>query len=121
MSSNCNLRRRKPALAELARLLATVSMCACWSLMPLAAVYNARIMVSPWWRLDARELFSRGLVKVVVEYAERLLHHLGLALDEDELHSAVDSVLIGILECSLLNRSSGGKGLLSVGGEAVGP
>src|SRR5215471_12749935 len=95
MSSNCSLRRRKPAVAELARLFATVSRFDCWALIPLAAVYNARIMVFSVVSSDAGNLLGRGLVKVVVEYAKSLLHHLGLALDENQLHGSVNSVLVG--------------------------
>ncbi len=39
--------RLKPVVFMLARLLAVVSMIICWAFMPVAAVENARNMVSP--------------------------------------------------------------------------
>src|SRR6185503_5198761 len=110
MSSNCNLRSRKPAVAELARLLATVSRFACWALMPLAAVYNARIISnSPYKRSieyplalkpvasDSGQVFGRSFVEAGIKDAQRFLHHLCLPLDQHHLHGAVNCVFIGSL------------------------
>src|SRR6185437_6595698 len=103
MSSNWSLRSRNPAVAEFARLFATVSRFACCALMPLAAVYNARIISSSFrpavFRRDrtasnARQVLRRNLVKTVIEDAERLLHHLRLPLHQDHLHGAVNRIFI---------------------------
>ena len=41
----CEWGEPDPVVVALARLWATLSMFACWAFMPVAAVYNARIMI----------------------------------------------------------------------------
>src|ERR1700692_1593092 len=117
MSSNCSCRCLKPAVAEFARLLAIVSRLACWALMPLAAVYRARIIAAlrrtarPETRypvflfpipcslpLDLGQLLGRDLVEVGVEDRHRPLHHLGLALGQHQLEGSLHGVLVRSLD-----------------------
>src|ERR1700735_2226322 len=101
MSSNCSFRPLNPAVAEFERLLATVSKFACCALIPLAAVYKARIIsnlqsfvLQPdtrqdtrpliphpskrYPRLNPRKFLRRRLIKLVIEHTQSLLHHLRL-------------------------------------------
>src|SRR5271154_1846660 len=73
MSSNWSLRWRKPAVAELARLLATVSRLACCALIPLAAVYNARIIVRSLVCCLACGSLALGLIH---EFGARLIQRV---------------------------------------------
>src|SRR5215469_6374183 len=75
-------------------------------------------LLSAKWS-DSGQFFSCSLVEIVVEDAERLLHHLRLSLHEDELHGSVDGVLVGSLKRALFDSAVGGDGFCSVGGEAV--
>jgi len=42
----------------------------------------------------ARQIFRRNLVETAIKDAQRLLHHLRLPLHQNQLHRAVDGVLV---------------------------
>src|ERR1700691_2322658 len=99
MSWNSSRSWRKPVVEELARLLAMVSRFSCWALMPLAAVYKARIILflsarpgREWRRyvnsetaLDPGQVFGRKLVEVGMKECDRFLQHLRLSLHDDQI------------------------------------
>src|SRR4029077_17569741 len=99
MSWNCSRSCRNPVVDELARLLAIVSRFICCALIPLAAVYNALIIFSLVWTrfvaLHPWQVLGCKLVELGMEKRQRLLHHLGLALDDDQVHGSLDRILIG--------------------------
>src|ERR1035441_4412836 len=110
MSWNSRRNWRNPVVEELARLLAIVSRFNCCALMPLAAVYRARIM----FFLVSEEIagsfsyfgqiLGGDLVEFGVEDGERLLHHLRLALHHDQVQRALDDILVGGLDGALVDR-----------------
>src|SRR3984957_6558867 len=61
MSANGPCRCLKPAVPELAKLFAIVSRLVCWALIPLAAVYKARIISSSFSYVE-EQLVAYGYV-----------------------------------------------------------
>ena len=51
-----------------------------------------------------RQIFGGNLVELGVEDGERLLHHLRLALHDDQVERSLDHILVGGLEGSLVDR-----------------
>src|ERR1700760_605134 len=104
MSWNWSRNCRNPVVEELARLFAMVSRFICCAVIPLAAVYSARIISSPRVRrrsvLNSRQILGCCFVEVRMEDRKCLLHHLRLALH----HHQVERPLHGILVCAV-NRT----------------
>ncbi len=53
--------------------------------------------------LYARQIFRCELIEVVVKCIERLLHHLRLALDHDQIHRSLHYILIGSFNGALVD------------------
>src|ERR1035438_629865 len=144
MSWNSRRNWRNPVVEELARLLAIVSRFICCALMPLAAVYKARIILAPFsrqWSVNSGQrlvpkartteepspappspvivhcslstvhccsypgqILGCNLVELGVEDGEGLLHHLRLALHDDQIQRTLNHILVGAFDGPLVDR-----------------
>ena len=112
---------RKPVVDELARLLAMVSRFICCALIPLAAVYKARIianLLEGFWTIPCSlfpvpcrshlgQILGGDLVELGMEDGERFLHHLRLALNQNQVQRPLNHVLVGALDSALVNCGIG--------------